>query len=62
MYSPELTWRDVQHIIVATAEKDGLIEANWQTNGADLRGICQQVIMVNLIQSSYLAYLVVLDS
>jgi len=36
--SPDLTWRDVQHLIAATASKTGLLGANWITNGAGLQG------------------------
>ncbi|XP_053376827.1 proprotein convertase subtilisin/kexin type 6-like [Mercenaria mercenaria] len=32
--NPTLSWRDVQHLIVETSTRDGLITANWQTNGA----------------------------
>ncbi|WAR26080.1 PCSK5-like protein [Mya arenaria] len=34
--NPDLTWRDVQHLIVATASTSGLIGANWQLNGAGI--------------------------
>lgn len=32
--NPSLTWRDIQHLIVETSTSDGLINANWHTNGA----------------------------
>ncbi|KAH3827948.1 furin-like protease kpc-1 [Dreissena polymorpha] len=35
--NPELTWRDVQHLIAATASTSGLVRAGWQKNGAGLR-------------------------
>lgn len=36
LYSPSLTWRDVQHLIVQTANKTGLQGGDWAVNG---RGI-----------------------
>ena len=35
--SPNLTWRDVQHIIVLTSRKDHLKSPSWTTNGAGLQ-------------------------
>ena len=32
--NPELTWRDVQHIIVRTSKSDGLQANDWLVNGA----------------------------
>jgi kexin len=32
--NPNLTWRDVKHILIKTAEKNDPIDANWTTNGA----------------------------
>ncbi len=32
--NPNLTWRDVQHILVRTAEKNHPAHADWQTNAA----------------------------
>ncbi|XP_044256588.1 furin-like protease 1 isoform X3 [Tribolium madens] len=31
--NPNLTWRDMQHIVVRTARPENLIAADWQTNG-----------------------------
>jgi subtilisin-like proprotein convertase family protein len=33
--NPDLTWRDVQHILITTAEKNDPTDADWTTNGAD---------------------------
>ena len=32
-FSPMLTWRDLQHIVVMTAKPDYLEDPNWVTNG-----------------------------
>lgn len=32
--NPNLTWRDVQHILVRTAEKNDAADGDWATNGA----------------------------
>jgi len=32
--NPNLTWRDVQHILITTAEKNDPAETGWTTNGA----------------------------
>lgn len=32
--NPELTWRDVQHIIVRTSNSRGLTATDWVQNGA----------------------------
>ena len=32
--NPELTWRDIQHIIVETARPENLSSSDWQVNGA----------------------------
>ena len=32
--SPNLTWRDVQHILVLTSRKEHLRSPSWITNGA----------------------------
>ncbi len=34
--NPTLTWRDVQHILVTTAEKNNPGHSDWETNGAGL--------------------------
>ncbi|NDJ52794.1 MAG: S8 family serine peptidase, partial [Chloroflexi bacterium] len=34
--NPDLTWRDVQHILVQTAEQNDAADAGWFQNGADL--------------------------
>ena len=34
--NPNLTWRDVQHILIATAEKTDLKHPEWRANGAGL--------------------------
>lgn len=31
--NPNLTWRDMQHIVVRTARPEHLIASDWQTNG-----------------------------
>jgi hypothetical protein len=33
-FSPNLTWRDVQHIIVHTAKLTSPVDDGWRTNGA----------------------------
>lgn len=33
MSSPDLTWRDMQHIVVLTAKQKNLHDPNWVTNG-----------------------------
>ena len=35
--SPNLTWRDVQHILVLTSWKEHLQSPTWITNGAGLQ-------------------------
>lgn len=37
-HSPTLTWRDLQHIIVATSRPGNLLADDWIVNGADYRG------------------------
>ena len=37
-YSMNLTWRDVQHIIVRTSRWRPLVDGNWVKNGAGMRG------------------------
>ena len=32
--NPELTWRDVQHIIVRSANRANLMSSDWRKNGA----------------------------
>lgn len=32
--NPELSWRDIQHIIVETSKPDNLSSSDWQLNGA----------------------------
>jgi len=39
-FSPDLSWRDVQHIIVRTARPDPVKISNWVTNKAGLKGMC----------------------
>lgn len=34
MFSPNLTWRDVQHIIVETSQKTSPLDEGWKKNGA----------------------------
>lgn len=36
LFSPKLTWRDIQHLIVLTTTKSGFSDtySSWQTNGA----------------------------
>ena len=33
--NPDLSWRDIQHIIVETAKPDNLKSTDWQINGAN---------------------------
>ncbi len=33
-HSPELTWRDVQHLIVNTAQVTSSVDEGWVSNGA----------------------------
>jgi furin len=33
--NPELSWRDIQHIIVETAQPENLSSTDWQLNGAN---------------------------
>ena len=35
-YSPDLTWRDVQYLIVYTSITHSLVEGEWAVNGAGL--------------------------
>lgn len=37
-YSPLLTWRDVQHIIVKTSRAGHLSAPDWKTNAAGYNG------------------------
>ncbi|MBE9041211.1 S8 family serine peptidase [Oscillatoriales cyanobacterium LEGE 11467] len=32
--NPNLTWRDVQHVLVETAEQNDIADLDWKTNGA----------------------------
>ena len=36
----DLSWRDVQHIIVRTARPGPVKISNWNTNKAGLKGMC----------------------
>uniref|UniRef100_F6YWW9 P/Homo B domain-containing protein n=1 Tax=Ciona intestinalis TaxID=7719 RepID=F6YWW9_CIOIN len=36
--NPNLTWRDMQHLVVRTAKPDGLSVDDWQQNGVGKRG------------------------
>lgn len=38
-FSPLLTWRDVQHIIVKTSKAGHLSAPDWKTNAAGYNGI-----------------------
>lgn len=38
MLSPQLTWRDMQFIVMLTARPDGLNAADWITNAVGRRG------------------------
>lgn len=38
VFSPNLTWRDMQHIVVQTAKKANLRADDWVTNGAGKQG------------------------
>lgn len=35
-FSPDLTWRDVQYLLVYTANRNRLVDGDWVTNGAGL--------------------------
>ena len=39
-FSSDLTWRDMNHIIVQTARADGLRANDWVVNGAKRKGKC----------------------
>ena len=38
-FSPRLTWRDMQHVVVRTARTANLRAADWITNGVGRRGM-----------------------
>ena len=44
-FSPHLTWRDMQHIVVQTARPANLQTNDWVTNGVGRRGI-STVLMI----------------
>jgi len=37
--SPELTWRDMQHIVILAARTEPLKDAHWVTNGVKRKGM-----------------------
>jgi hypothetical protein len=37
-FSPRLTWRDMQHIVVLTARRGNLNADDWKTNGVGRYG------------------------
>jgi len=37
-FSPMLTWRDLQHIVVMTARPDYLDDPTWISNGVQRKG------------------------
>lgn len=45
-FSPSLTWRDVQHLVVRTARptREAATEAGWQTNGLGRQFHLMQVL------------------
>ncbi|XP_071844742.1 furin-like isoform X2 [Apostichopus japonicus] len=56
--NPTLTWRDLQHIIVATSRPGNLLADDWIVNGADYRvshsfgfGLMDAAAMVDLARS-----------
>jgi hypothetical protein len=53
--NPELSWRDIQHIIVETAKQDSLKSSDWKVNGANHKvshsfgyGMMDAVAMIEL--------------
>jgi len=41
LFSPDLTWRDIQYLIVYNSINTGLhVNASFYTNGAGLEGMC----------------------
>lgn len=46
-FSPNLTWRDLQHIIVATARPTELKVGDWVINGAGYHGNNSLVTLFN---------------
>jgi furin len=56
--NPELSWRDIQHIIVETARPSNLSSSDWQLNGANRRvshsfgyGMMDAVAMIDLAKT-----------
>lgn len=41
-FSPQLTWRDLQHIVVQTAQRANLKADDWVQNGAGRNGMYDQ--------------------
>ena len=39
LYSPRLTWRDLQHIVVRTARKANLVADDWIKNSVGRQGL-----------------------
>ena len=37
-FSPNLTWRDMQHLVLRTANTDPFLDAQWVTNGVGRKG------------------------
>ena len=56
--NPNLTWRDMQHLVVFTSRPDPLRDTNWVTNGIGKKGLrplrCPARLRVSLIVSGIL--------
>ena len=37
VFSPDLTWRDVQYLIAYTSNRNRLVDGEWVTNGGGLQ-------------------------
>ena len=37
-FSPSLTWRDMQHIVVMTSRPEPMVDGDWVTNGVGRKG------------------------
>ena len=44
IYSPTLTWRDVQYLIVRTSRRENLRAKDWTLNGAGYEGMAKNYL------------------
>ena len=52
-----LTWRDMQHLVVRTAKPDKLKAHDWQVNGAGRKGNWKSVVPIEKIfEAKYYYY------